>query len=53
MLSRCVVLGSSRVAGGNAEDCGAGGKELNVGAEDIVWKNFGVFGEVIMSVAKP
>lgn len=35
----CVLLGSSWVAGGSAEDCGAGGEldvDVDVGAGDIV-----------------
>lgn len=32
----CVVFCSSFVAGGIAEDCGAGGVELDAGAGDMV-----------------
>jgi hypothetical protein len=50
VLGVWVVWGvSMKFAGGRADDCGAGGGgvDVDVGAEDIIWKYFGVDEEVI------
>jgi hypothetical protein len=51
----CVLPGSSWVAGGNAEACGAGGDsdgDVEVGAGDIVWNIFGVAEDVILKASQ-